>query len=139
MVFQLFQKLHQEINASQFMTSKLFHFHLLFWIWKVQEGKLQKSEYLKSKNSFFDEIKNIFYSFWWKHKKLPKIADTIFQNNPTFGPFWSIFPILEAKKTPITSSRSLKCLELCWMYWLWCCVKWYRSEIQTWWSLGIAK
>ena len=45
---------------------KLFHFHLSFWIWKVWKGreKLQKIEYLENEKSFFDEIKNIFHSFW---------------------------------------------------------------------------
>ena len=31
--------------------------------WKEEE-KLQKSEYLKNKKRFLDEIKNIFHSFW---------------------------------------------------------------------------
>ena len=48
---------------------KLFHFHLYFWIWKVWRGR----ENLENKNSFLDEIKNIFHSFWqaitcWKNK-----------------------------------------------------------------------
>ena len=43
-----------------------------------KEGKkLQKTEYLKNKKSFLDEIKNIFHSFWraiiwWKNKNLIK-------------------------------------------------------------------
>ena len=45
---------------------KLFYLHLSFWIWKVwKEGKkLQKFEYLENENTFLDEIKNIFHSFW---------------------------------------------------------------------------
>ena len=45
--------------------------------WKCgKEGeKLQKFEYLENEKSFFDEIKNIFHSFWrainwWKNKNL---------------------------------------------------------------------
>ena len=34
------------------------------WILWTGRGKLQKFEYLEYKKSFFDEIKNIFYSFW---------------------------------------------------------------------------
>ena len=31
-----------------------------------KEGeKIQKFEYLENENSFLDEIKNIFHSFWW--------------------------------------------------------------------------
>ena len=43
-----------------------------------KEGKkLQKFEYHENEKNFFDEIKNIFYSFWrdiisWKNKKLIK-------------------------------------------------------------------
>ena len=57
---------------------KLFYFHLSLWIWKVWKGKkLQKSEYLENKKSFFDEIKNFFHSFWraiiwWKNKNFIK-------------------------------------------------------------------
>ena len=57
---------------------KSFHFHLSFWIWKKWKGeKLQKFEYLENKKSFFNEIKDIFYSFWgaiiwWKNKNLMK-------------------------------------------------------------------
>ena len=56
---------------------KLFHFHLSFWVWKVLKGreKLQKFEDLENKKSFFDEIKNTFYTFlkaiiWCKNKNL---------------------------------------------------------------------
>ena len=38
-------------------------FLLLNWkVWKGEQ-KLQKFEYLENRKSFFDEIKNIFYSF----------------------------------------------------------------------------
>ena len=62
---------------------KLFHFHLSFWIWKVWKGR-KKIEYVENENSFLDEIKNIFHSFWrliiWrKNKNLIKIADTSFK------------------------------------------------------------
>ena len=38
-VFELFQKLHLQIYASQLMTSKLFQFQLSFSIWKLWRGK----------------------------------------------------------------------------------------------------
>ena len=54
---------------------KLFNFHLTFWNWKVWKGreKTQKFKYPENKNSFLDEIKNIFHGFvraiiWWKIK-----------------------------------------------------------------------
>ena len=69
-VFELFQKLHLQIYASQFMTLQ---------IWKVWKGrgKIQKFKYLENEKSFLDEVKNIFHSFWsaiiwWKNKKLIK-------------------------------------------------------------------
>ena len=42
-----------------------------------EKEKLQKTEYLKNKKSFLDEIKKIFHSFWraiiwWKNKNLIK-------------------------------------------------------------------
>ena len=53
----------------KFMQAKLwrksFRFHLIFWIWNVWKGKkLQKFEYRQNEQSFLDEIKNIFHSFW---------------------------------------------------------------------------
>ena len=44
---------------------------------------MRKFKYLKNKNRFLDEIKNIFHSFWmaiiwWKIKFWQKIADTSF-------------------------------------------------------------
>ena len=80
-VFELFQKLHLQIYASQFMQHhKLFHFHLSFWIWKVWKGKkIQQSEYLENEKSFLDEIKSIFHRFsgaiiWWKNENLIKTS-----------------------------------------------------------------
>ena len=66
--------------------SQIIPLLFVLWIWKVwkRREKLQKFEYLENKKSFFDEIKNIFHSFWraiiwWKNKKLIKIADTSFK------------------------------------------------------------
>ena len=76
-VFELLQKLHLEIYGSQFMTHKLFHFHLSFWIWNIWRKKTEKFlkiEYVENEKSFLDEIKNIFYSFWraiiWQKNKI---------------------------------------------------------------------
>ena len=47
------------------LRHRLFHFHFPFESGKCgKEGKnyIQKFEYLENKNSFLDEIKNIFYS-----------------------------------------------------------------------------
>ena len=64
-VFELFQKLHMQIYASQFMTINYSTSISPFGSAKCEkEGeKLQKSEHLKNKKSFSDEIKNIFHSF----------------------------------------------------------------------------
>ena len=54
---------------------RLFHFHLPFWIQTVWRGreKIQKFEYLENERNFYDEIKNIFHSFWrsiiWRKNK----------------------------------------------------------------------
>ena len=76
-VFELLQKLHLEIYGSQFMTHKLFHFHLSFWIWNIWRKKTEKFlkiEYVENEKSFLDEIKNIFCSFWraiiWQKNKI---------------------------------------------------------------------
>ena len=63
-VFGLFQKLNLQIYASQLMTSNYSTSICPFEFGKCgKEGKkLQKFEYLK-KESFLDEIKNIFHSF----------------------------------------------------------------------------
>ena len=42
-----------------------------------EEEKIPKFEYLENKKSFWNEIKNIFHSFWraiiwWKNKNLKK-------------------------------------------------------------------
>ena len=65
---QFFQKLHQQIYASQ-----LWHYinysTFIYCSFKSgkcgkEEKKLQKCQYLKNEKSFLDEIKNIFHSFW---------------------------------------------------------------------------
>ena len=64
-VFELFQKLHLQIYASQFMTSYYSTSICPFESRKCgkERKKSQKFEYLENKNSFLDEIKNIFHSF----------------------------------------------------------------------------
>ena len=65
-VFELFQKLHLQIYASQFITSEIIPLPFVSLNLESVEGKvknLQKFEYLKNKKSFFNEMKNIFYSF----------------------------------------------------------------------------
>ena len=64
-VFELFQNLHLQIYASQFMNHKLFHFHLSLWIWKVWKGrkKITKSWISRERNKFFNWNKKHFYSF----------------------------------------------------------------------------
>ena len=77
MVVKLFQKLHLQIYASQFMRLQVIPLPLvLFCIWKVWKGR-EKIRNLENENSFFDEIKNTFHSFgraiiWRKNKKLIK-------------------------------------------------------------------
>ena len=61
-VFELLQKLHLEIYGSQFMTHKLFHFHLSFWIWK-----LWKRREKMTKHGISRERKELFR---WKKKAL---------------------------------------------------------------------
>ena len=51
----------------------------------MERKKLQKFEYLENKMSYFDEMKNIFYSFemaiiWYKIKNWQKLADTSIKN-----------------------------------------------------------
>ena len=65
-VFELFQKLHLQIYASQFITSEIIPLPFVSLNLESVEGKvknLQKFEYLKNKKSFFNEMENIFYSF----------------------------------------------------------------------------
>ena len=65
-VFELFQKLHLQIYASQFMISEItpLSFVLLNLESVERKGKkLQKFEYLENVKGFLDEIKNIFHSF----------------------------------------------------------------------------
>ena len=51
---------------------------------KMGRTEIQKIEYLEKKESFVDEIKSSFHSFWraiiwWKNKNLMKIVDTRFK------------------------------------------------------------
>ena len=66
-VFELFQKLHLLIYASQLMTYKLFHSCCPFEFEKCgkERKKLQKFEYLENEESFLDEIKTFFMVFEW--------------------------------------------------------------------------
>ena len=74
---------------------KLFHFHLSFSIskeWKATK-KIQKFGYFENENSFLDEIKSIFHSFWkaiiwWKNKNFIKTADTSFKQSLTLLTLW---------------------------------------------------
>ena len=65
-VFELFQKLHLQIYASQ--MHDIINYSIS--ICPLESGKcgkegkkLQKIEYLENEKSFVDEIKNIFHSF----------------------------------------------------------------------------
>ena len=65
-VFELFQKLHLQIYASQFMISEITPLSfVLLNLESVErkDKKLQKFEYLENVKGFLDEIKNIFHSF----------------------------------------------------------------------------
>ena len=64
--FELFQKLHLQIYANQFMTSGIIPLPCVLLNLEIverKEKKQQKLEYLKNEKSFLDEIKNIFHSF----------------------------------------------------------------------------
>ena len=88
----------QDIKQNMLLSSYLdiwWHHKLkdLSWIklsnngWqgeKEEKVEIQKFEYLKNEKSFFDEIKDIFHSFWrpfiwWRIKISQKIVDTRFQ------------------------------------------------------------
>ena len=64
-VFELFQKSHLQIYASQPMTSYMIPLPFVFLNLESVErrGKLQKIECLENEKRFSDEIKNIFHSF----------------------------------------------------------------------------
>ena len=65
-VFELFQKLHLQIYANQFITSQIIPVPFVLLSMKSVERKgkkIQKCEYLENKKSFLDEIKNIFHRF----------------------------------------------------------------------------
>ena len=85
-MFELFQKLNLQIYARQFLTSKLFHFYLSFWIWKVWKGreKITKNWISREWKELFRWNKKHFHRFWrviiwWKNKNLIKIANTNFK------------------------------------------------------------
>ena len=59
-VFELFQKLHLQIYASQFMISWIIPFPFVLFSLERNGRKLQKFEYLENENGFLDEMKNIF-------------------------------------------------------------------------------
>ena len=62
-VSELFQKLHLQIYACQFITSKIIPLpFVLLSLESVEREKIQKFEYLKNEKSFVDK-KNIFYRF----------------------------------------------------------------------------
>ena len=65
-VFKLFQKLHLQIYASQFMESQ--NIPLPFVLLNLENlerkgKKIQKFGNLKNEKSFIDKMKNIFHSF----------------------------------------------------------------------------
>ena len=77
---RLFQKLHLQIYASQFMASWIIP--LLFGLLSLESVERKKKNskklnILTTKRAVLDEIKNIFNSFgkaiiWWKYKCLIK-------------------------------------------------------------------
>ena len=63
-VFELLQKLHLQIYADHDIINYSTSIYSFESGKCGKEGKkLQKFEYLDNEKSFFDEIKNIFYSF----------------------------------------------------------------------------
>ena len=61
MVFELFQKLHQQIYAGQFTIHDIINHSTSICSFEArtygkEEEKLQKFEYLENKESFFGEI-----------------------------------------------------------------------------------
>ena len=63
-VFEIFEKLNQQIYASQFIINYSTSICPFECENCGKEGeKLQKFEYLKNEKSFFDEIKSTFHSF----------------------------------------------------------------------------
>ena len=83
--FKLFQKLHLQIYARQFMASYIIRLPLVVLSLKSVDSKEKKYKKLNSsrkKCSFLDEIKNIFNGFWrtiiWGKnlKMIKKIVDT---------------------------------------------------------------
>ena len=84
-VIELFQNLHLQIYASQFMTSWIIPLPLIILLNLeiVERGKITKIWIPENEKSFLDEVENIFHSFYraiilWKNKNLIKIVDTSF-------------------------------------------------------------
>ena len=101
---------------------KLFHLHSRKC--GREEKKLQKLKYLDNEKSFFNEIKNIFYSFWraviwWKNKNLIKvILNSIFQTKDHFCIKLPILKILLARYTgPVEVFDGWKFINT--ILWLW--------------------
>ena len=60
-VFELCQKLHLQIYASQFMTNYCTSIHPFeSGKYDKEDKKLQEFEYLENEKSFLDEIKSVF-------------------------------------------------------------------------------
>ena len=78
-VVELFQKLHLQIYASQFITSQIIPllFVLLYLESVERKGKNYKNLNISRTKELFDEIKNTSRSFWraiiwWKKQKFDK-------------------------------------------------------------------
>ena len=99
MVFELLQKLHLQIYASQFMTSYIIP--LPFVLLNLESvGKITKIWISQERKELFRWDKNIFHSFWraiiwWKNKKLIKIADISFNVYQS----WTIYKIIKLCKS----------------------------------------
>ena len=66
MVVELFQKLHQQIYASQFTTSQIIPLPFVFlYLESVErkQKKLQKFEYIQNEKMLFGEMENTFHCF----------------------------------------------------------------------------
>ena len=66
MVFELFQKLHLQIYASQIHDIMNYYISICpFESGKCEKEreKVQKFEHLENEQNFLDEVKNIFRSF----------------------------------------------------------------------------
>ena len=60
----VFEKLHLQIYASQFMTSQIIPNPFVFlYLESAERKKLQKFEDLENEKSFLDETENTFHRF----------------------------------------------------------------------------